>query len=39
MIGTTSSIAFAILDMISPTIKIQQLSQNKNKIIIEAFNN
>jgi hypothetical protein len=39
MIGATSSIAFAILDMISPTIKIQQLSQNKNKIIVEAFNN
>jgi hypothetical protein len=39
MIGTTSSIAFAILDMISPSIKIQQLSQKKNKVIVEAFNN
>jgi hypothetical protein len=39
MIGVTSSMAFAILDMISPTIKIQQLSHKKNKVIVEAFNN
>jgi hypothetical protein len=39
MIGATSSIAFAILDMISPSIKIQQLSQKQNKVIVEAFNN
>ena len=38
MIGITSSLAYAILDMISPTIKIQQLTQKKNKVIVEAFN-
>jgi len=38
MIGITSSIAYAILDMISPTIKIQQLTQKKNNVLVEAFN-
>jgi hypothetical protein len=42
MIGITSSISFAILDMISPSISIYtQPSQEKipNKIIVEAFTN
>jgi len=38
MIGVTSSIAFAILDMISPSIKIQQIAQKQNRVIVEAFN-
>jgi hypothetical protein len=38
MIGITSSMAYAILDMISPTIKIQQLTQKKNNVLVEAFN-
>jgi len=32
MIGATSSIAFAILDMISPAINIQQ-SQSEKKVV------
>ena len=31
MIGATSSIAFAILDMISPTVKVCQDFNNENK--------
>jgi hypothetical protein len=30
MIGATSSIAFAILDMVSPAIKVQKKHHNKN---------
>ena len=36
MIGATSSIAFAILDMISPSIRIQQLSHTKKTAIVET---
>ncbi len=39
MIGATSSIAFAILDMISPAINIQQVkakSEQSGKAIVEA---
>jgi hypothetical protein len=40
MIGATSSIAFAILDMISPAIRIQQTQQTKTeqptKALVEA---
>jgi len=40
MIGATSSIAFAILDMISPAIHIQQTKPEEkpipNKVIVEA---
>ena len=40
MIGATSSIAFAILDMISPAIHIQQVKSEEksvpNKVIVEA---
>lgn len=42
MIGITSAISFAILDMISPSISIYtQPSQEKisTKVIVEAFNN
>jgi hypothetical protein len=37
MIGITSSIVFAILDMISPSIKIYKVksTQDKNKVIVE----
>ena len=37
MIGATSSIVFAILDMISPSIKIYKMNstQDKNKVIVE----
>jgi hypothetical protein len=37
MIGITSSIVFAILDMISPSIKIYKMNsiQDKNKVIVE----
>lgn len=40
MIGAISSIVFAILDMISPAIKIQQINSKEkvssNKILVEA---
>lgn len=38
MIGATSSIAFAILDMISPAIHIQQVKgeQSPKKALVEA---
>jgi hypothetical protein len=37
MIGITSSIVFAILDMISPSIKIYKMnsSSDKSKVIVE----
>jgi hypothetical protein len=36
MIGITSSIVFAILDMISPSIKIYKTpTTNKSKVIVE----
>ncbi len=37
MIGITSSISFAILDMISPSIKVKKI-QTENKILVEGFN-
>lgn len=40
MIGATSSISFAILDMISPAIKVENNHKTKseeNKVIVEAF--
>ena len=39
MIGATSSIAFAILDMISPAIKINQVKGEKlhKKALVEAY--
>jgi hypothetical protein len=36
MIGATSSIAFAILDMISPTIIIKKIDSKKQKVLVEA---
>lgn len=38
MIGATSSIAFAILDMISPAIQINQVKDKESakKILVEA---
>ena len=44
MIGATSSISFAILDMVSPTIRISQNAQapiqkqTKSQVLVEAFN-
>jgi hypothetical protein len=35
MIGITSSIVFAILDMISPSIKIYKTISDKSKVIVE----
>ena len=35
MIGITSSIVFAILDMISPSIKIYKTTSDKSKVIVE----
>jgi len=37
MIGAVSSISFAILDMISPSIKVKKI-QSDNKILVEGFN-
>jgi hypothetical protein len=41
MIGATSSISFAILDMISPSIKINREIKNEqpSKILVEGFMN
>ena len=35
MIGITSSLAYAILDMISPSIKIYKTTSDKSKVIVE----
>ncbi len=44
MIGATSSISFAILDMISPAVSIQskitqQEVKPQSKVLVEAFEN
>lgn len=41
MIGATSSISFAILDMVSPAVSIQTNSYTKTqpKVVVEAFTN
>ena len=36
IIGTTSAIVFAILDMVSPSIKIVALNDTKQKVIVEG---
>ena len=43
MIGATSSISFAILDMISPAVSVKATKETKgeekSKVLVEAFSN